>query len=82
MSKKGSPWENGYQESWSDNLKLINFLQFERLKQLENLLKPSTKQFSITTQKNSHKLKNATFIFDAHVFKFHRLETLCNERHT
>ena len=30
MSKKGSPWENGYQESWYDNFKTDLGLQFER----------------------------------------------------
>ena len=30
MSKKGSPWENGYQESWYDNFKTDLGLEFER----------------------------------------------------
>ena len=30
MSKKGSPWENGYQESWYDNFKTDLGLQFDR----------------------------------------------------
>ncbi len=30
MSKKASPWENGYQESWYDNFKTDLGLEFER----------------------------------------------------
>lgn len=30
MSKKGSPWENGYQESWYDNFKTDLGAEFER----------------------------------------------------
>lgn len=30
MSKKGSPWENGYQESWYDNFKTDLGLSFDR----------------------------------------------------
>lgn len=38
MSKKGSPWENGYQESWYDNFKTDLGLEFDRFKTLGELI--------------------------------------------
>lgn len=38
MSKKGSPWENGYQESWYDNFKTDLGLEFDRFNSLGELI--------------------------------------------
>jgi transposase InsO family protein len=38
MSKKGSPWENGYQESWYDNFKTDLGLEFDRFNTLGELI--------------------------------------------
>jgi putative transposase len=38
MSKKGSPWENGYQESWYDNFKTDLGLEFDRFGSLGELI--------------------------------------------
>ena len=34
MSKKGSPWENGYQESYYDNFKVDLGLEYDRFQTL------------------------------------------------
>jgi len=38
MSKKASPWENGYQESWYDNFKTDLGLEIERFEDLGELI--------------------------------------------
>jgi putative transposase len=38
MSKKGSPWENGYQESYYDNFKTDLGLEFDRFSSLGELI--------------------------------------------
>ncbi len=38
MSKKGSPWENGYQESWYGNFKTDLGLEFDRFNTLGELI--------------------------------------------
>ena len=53
MSKKGSPWENGYQESFYDNFKTDLGLEFERFETVGEFTEASTKQSTITTPKES-----------------------------
>lgn len=38
MSAKGSPWENGYQESWYDNFKTDLGLEFDRFNNIGELV--------------------------------------------
>ena len=38
MSKKGSPWENGYQESFYNNFKTDLGLEFERFETIGELV--------------------------------------------
>lgn len=53
MSAKGSPWENGYQESFYDNFKTDLGLEFERFETIGEFVEAIHKLSIITTEKES-----------------------------
>lgn len=58
MSKKGSPWENGYQESWYDNFKTDLGLEFDRFNTLGELIEAIHQTITYYNQTRIHtKLK-------------------------
>ena len=58
MSKKGSPWENGYQESWYDNFKTDLGLQFDRFETIGEFVEAIHQTIYYYNQKRIHtKLK-------------------------
>jgi transposase InsO family protein len=58
MSKKGSPWENGYQESWYDNFKTDLGLEFERFETIGEFVEGIHKTINYYNKERIHtKLK-------------------------
>lgn len=58
MSKKGSPWENGYQESWYDNFKTDLGLEFERFETIGEFVEAIHKTINYYNKERIHtKLK-------------------------
>lgn len=58
MSKKGSPWENGYQESWYDNFKTDLGLEFERFETVGEFIEAIHQTIDIYNNQRIHtKLK-------------------------
>ena len=54
MSKKGSPWENGYQESWYDNFKTDLGLEFERFETTGEFVEAIHKTFYYYNNQRIH----------------------------
>lgn len=60
MSKKGSPWENGYQESWYDNFKTDLGLEFERFETIGEFVEAIHKTINYYNKERIHtKLKTS-----------------------
>lgn len=58
MSKKGSPWENGYQESWYDNFKTDLGAEFERFETVGEFVEAIHQTITIYNNQRIHtKLK-------------------------
>lgn len=54
MSKKASPWENGYQESWYDNFKTDLGLEFERFETIGELAEAIHQTINYYNNKRIH----------------------------
>lgn len=64
MSKKGSPWENGYQESWYDNFKTDLGLEFERFETIGEFVEAIHKTINYYNKERIHtKLKTSPLKF-------------------
>jgi len=64
MSKKGSPWENGYQESWYDNFKTDLGLEFERFETIGEFVEAIHQTITKYNNQRIHtKLKMSPFSF-------------------
>lgn len=64
MSKKGSPWENGYQESWYDNFKTDLGLEFERFETIGKFVEAIHKTINYYNKDRIHtKLKMSPLKF-------------------
>jgi len=55
MSKKGSPWENGFQESYYGKFKLDLGLEFERFNTLGEFVESIHKTINYYNTKRIHK---------------------------
>jgi len=64
MSAKGSPWENGYQESWYDNFKTDLGLEFERFETIGEFVEAIHKTINYYNKERIHtKLKMSPMEF-------------------
>lgn len=54
MSKKGSPWENGYQESFYNNFKTDLGLEFDRFNSLGELVEAIHQTINYYNQQRIH----------------------------
>ena len=64
MSAKGSPWENGYQESWYDNFKTDLGLEFERFETIGEFVEAIHKTINYYNKERIHtKLKMSPIKF-------------------
>ena len=54
MSRKGSPWENGYQESWYDNFKTDLGLEFDRFTTVGELIEAIHQTITYYNQSRIH----------------------------
>lgn len=64
MSKKGSPWENGYQESWYDNFKTDLGAEFERFETIGEFVEAIHKTINYYNKERIHtKLKMSPIKF-------------------
>lgn len=64
MSKKGSPWENGYQESWYDNFKTDLRFEFERFEAVGEFIEAIYKTINYYNNQRIHtKLKMSPYQF-------------------
>jgi len=64
MSKKGSPWENGYQESCYDNFKTDLGLEFERFETIGEFVEAIHQTITKYNNQRIHtKLKMSPFSF-------------------
>ena len=64
MSKKGSPWENGYQESFYDNFKTDLGLEFERFETIGEFVEAIHKTINYYNKERIHtKLKTSPLKF-------------------
>jgi transposase InsO family protein len=81
MSKKGSPWENGYQESFYNNFKTDLGLEFERLQTIGELVEAVHQVISYYNNQRIHttlKMPSAKFKQRYLIL----LERLCTKRDT
>lgn len=64
MSAKGSPWENGYQESWYDNFKTDLGLEFERFEIIGEFVEAIHNTINYYNKERIHtKLKTSPYKF-------------------